>query len=117
LPPNTARTGLLIDTPGLREVGLWGDADAGPEGFDEVDALAESCRFRDCAHDREPGCAVVAAVGDGTLPAERLERYRRLQRELAHVARAQDALLRREETRRWRAISRSLRYHPKPQDR
>jgi ribosome biogenesis GTPase len=60
---------------------------------------------------------VIAAVGDGALPAERLERYRRLQRELAHLARAQDALLRREETRRWRAISRSLRYHPKPQDR
>jgi ribosome biogenesis GTPase len=98
-------------------VGLWGDGDAAPEGFDDVDALAAACRFRDCAHDREPGCAVTAAVGDGTLAQDRLQRYRRLQRELAHVARQQDALLRREQARRWRAITRSLRDHPKLQGR
>jgi ribosome biogenesis GTPase len=109
--------GMLIDTPGLRSLGLWLADGTGREGFDDIEELAVACRFRDCAHDREPGCAVTAALADGLLPASRLERYRKLQRERAHLARQQDALLRRQENQRWRALTRALRTHPKPQDR
>jgi ribosome biogenesis GTPase len=83
---------LLIDTPGMRELQLW-DANAGlGAAFADVYALAAACRFRDCRHETEPGCAVRAAVDAGRLPAERLEHWRRLQRELAYLARRQDAL-------------------------
>jgi ribosome biogenesis GTPase len=75
--------GWLVDTPGMREVGLL-DADEGvTEAFPDLEALAGSCRFRDCAHGTEPGCAVRAAIADGTLVAERLEAWKRLQQELA----------------------------------
>ncbi|MFN2565089.1 MAG: ribosome small subunit-dependent GTPase A [Gemmatimonadaceae bacterium] len=83
---------LLIDTPGMRELQLW-DADAGLGAvFADVHALSASCRFRDCRHDAEPGCAVRAAVDDGRLAAERLEHWRQLERELAYLARRQDQL-------------------------
>ncbi len=73
---------LLIDTPGLRSVGLW-DADEGVEtAFADIDDLARQCRFGDCGHAREPGCAVQAAVRVGTLSAGRLESRRKLEREL-----------------------------------
>jgi ribosome biogenesis GTPase len=74
---------LVVDTPGMREVGLV-DESAGVDAvFPEIDALAETCRFRDCRHEEEPGCAVAAAVAAGSLPAERLESFRCLGRELA----------------------------------
>jgi len=83
---------LLIDTPGMRELQLW-EADTGlAAAFADVEALAVACRFRDCAHDTEPGCAVRAAVEEARLPAERLEHWRQLQRELAWLARRQDEL-------------------------
>lgn len=76
---------LLVDTPGIRELGLW-DAAAGlDEVFADVVALAERCRFRDCGHESEPGCAVVEAMQGGTLPAQRLERYLALSRELGET--------------------------------
>ena len=82
--------GVLIDTPGMRELQLW-DADEGLGGaFSDIEELAAECRFRDCSHDAEPGCAVVAAVTDRTLPVERLDSYRKLQRELSYLARRQD---------------------------
>jgi ribosome biogenesis GTPase / thiamine phosphate phosphatase len=75
--------GWLVDTPGMREVGLL-DADEGvTEAFPDLEALAESCRFRDCAHTAEPGCAVRAAIADGAMGADRLEAWSRLQREVA----------------------------------
>ena len=74
---------LLVDTPGLREIQLW-DADDGiQEAFADVDELAADCRFNDCAHQSEPGCAVQAAIDEGQLPRERLQSYRQLQRELS----------------------------------
>lgn len=77
--------GCLVDTPGMRELGLC-DATAGVEtAFSDVADLAPGCRFRDCTHDAEPGCAVRAAVEDHLLPAERLDGYRRLRRELLFV--------------------------------
>ncbi len=81
---------LLIDTPGMRELGLW-DAEAGLDAaFDDIEALAAQCRFGDCKHAREPGCAIQAAVASGALPAERFASYGKLQRELAHEARRHD---------------------------
>ena len=72
---------LLVDTPGLRELGLWSDQDA-PPGFDDIGMLAAECRFRDCTHGNEPGCAVQAAVRDGTLDPGRLESLHKLSQEL-----------------------------------
>ncbi|HEX5586904.1 MAG TPA: ribosome small subunit-dependent GTPase A [Acidimicrobiia bacterium] len=89
--------GVLVDTPGLRSLGLFGD-DGIALAFAEIEELARSCRFGDCAHDQEPGCAVVAAVAAGTLPAERLGSYRRLTRELDDAA-AKDELDRRAKRR------------------
>src|SRR5262249_34374176 len=70
--------GLVIDTPGLRELQLWEGEDGVSPTFAEVEELATRCRFVDCAHQSEPGCAVRAAIAEGTLPAERLESYRKL---------------------------------------
>ena len=72
---------LLIDTPGLRELGLWDGADAIAATFDEVSALASVCRFRDCRHEAEPGCAVREAAGTGEIDAARLAAYEKLRRE------------------------------------
>ena len=72
---------LVIDTPGMRELALWDAQEGVRDTFPEVEALAVSCRFGDCTHEREPGCAVRAAVEAGTLPAERLEGFLKLQRE------------------------------------
>jgi ribosome biogenesis GTPase / thiamine phosphate phosphatase len=91
---------MLVDTPGLREVQLW-DADEGiQEAFSDVDELAADCRFNDCAHMREPGCAVQAAIDEGRLPRERLQSYRALQRELKRLAAKQDGRLRSEERKK-----------------
>ncbi len=105
--------GLLLDTPGLRELQLWGD-DGGLAGaFPDVVALAADCRFRDCAHADEPGCAVRAAVERGALEPARLESWRKLGRELRRLEARQDPRARAEEETRWKLIARSIRRHPK----
>jgi ribosome biogenesis GTPase len=101
----------LIDTPGLRAVGLLGDAAAVDDVFAEIAGLARDCRFRDCAHDTEPGCAVQAAVAEGGLPERRLASWRRLQREIAYQNRRGDARLQAEERAKWKAIVRRQRAH------
>jgi ribosome biogenesis GTPase len=73
--------GWLIDTPGMRELQLVDVGDALDDVFSEVAALAGTCRFSDCVHDAEPGCAVQAAIAEGTLDPERLRRYQKLQLE------------------------------------
>ena len=89
--------GVLIDTPGLRGVGLW-DAEEGlGQAFSEIEALAAECRFHDCAHETEPGCAVLAAIEDGALPERRLDSYRKLLRENRRLAARTDARLRAEQ--------------------
>jgi ribosome biogenesis GTPase len=102
---------LLVDTPGLRELQLWAAPDALEGTFADVDALAAACRFPDCAHGEEPGCAVMAAAADGTLGPGRLESYRKLQRELRHLALRQDDRGQREQKQRWRAIHKAARKH------
>ena len=96
--------GVVIDTPGLRELQLW-DAEGIDAAFADVEELAGECRFNDCSHTREPGCAVLAAVDDGTMPAERLGSWRKLQKELRQIAMRHDHLLRKEETRKWKQIA------------
>jgi ribosome small subunit-dependent GTPase A len=100
--------GLLIDTPGLREVGLW-DGESVTAAFADVAELASTCRFSDCHHDGEPGCAVAAAVDGGTLDAARLEAFTKLQREEAWVARRKDARAAAEHRRRVRVVQRQRR--------
>ena len=93
---------MLIDTPGLRGVGLW-DAEAGVgQVFSEIEGFAEECRFHDCAHESEPGCAVLAALEYGTLPLRRLESYRKLLRENQRIVAKTDARLRSEIRREWK---------------
>ncbi|MFJ3231967.1 ribosome small subunit-dependent GTPase A [Streptomyces sp. NPDC086787] len=94
--------GVLIDTPGLRGVGLW-DAESGVgQVFSEIEELAGRCRFQDCAHESEPGCAVLAAVDSGELPVRRLESYRKLIRENQRIVAKTDARLRSEIRREWK---------------
>lgn len=98
--------GALIDTPGMRELQLW-DADEGIEAtFGDIAELAGACRFDDCAHESEPGCAVKRAVADGDLPAERLASYRKQLRELAAIARKRDKRLSSLESKKWRKVHR-----------
>jgi ribosome biogenesis GTPase len=106
--------GLLIDTPGMRELQLW-DTAAGSlaDTFDDIEARAAGCHFRDCTHDTEPRCAVREAVERGELAPERLGSYHRLQREREALARQKDARAQSEERRKWRTIHKSMRLHHK----
>lgn len=102
--------GLLVDTPGMRELGLLDDAGGVDTAFADVAALAELCRFGDCEHGPgQPGCAVEAAVAGGQLTPERLVSYRKQQRELAAAARARDPALASRSKERWKAIHKSMR--------
>ena len=82
--------GLLIDTPGMRELQLWEGEEGVEETFDDVEQLATQCRFRNCRHDTEPGCAVRQALDDGRLDAGRLRNYQKLQREVDYESRQYD---------------------------
>ncbi|MBQ0864040.1 ribosome small subunit-dependent GTPase A [Streptomyces smyrnaeus] len=95
--PAESGGGVLIDTPGLRGVGLWDAEDGLGQAFSEIEELAADCRFQDCAHQSEPGCAVLAAVEGGALPERRLDSYRKLLRENARLAARTDARLRAEQ--------------------
>ena len=102
--------GLVLDTPGMRELSLW-DADGLSQSFADIDALAGACRFGNCRHAGEPGCAIAAGLADGGLDRGRLESWRKLQRETAHHERRVDALARHEERRKWKAIGKSVSKH------
>jgi len=95
--------GVLIDTPGLRGVGLWDAGHGVGQVFSEIEELAGDCRFQDCAHVAEPGCAVLAAVEDGALAVRRLESYRKLVRENQWIVSKSDARMRAEMRREWKA--------------
>jgi ribosome biogenesis GTPase len=105
--------GVIVDTPGLRELQLW-DADDGlDKAFGDIAELFTQCRFSDCAHETEPGCAVKAALADGSLPADRWESYLKLQRELARLERKLDPRLQSEERKKWAARTKSYRKRKK----
>lgn len=100
---------LLLDTPGMRELGLW-DADQGlANAFDDVESVVSNCRFRDCGHTNEPGCAVRASLESGDLDPARWKSYRKLQRELDHLESRDDPALRAARRRQWVQISKANR--------
>lgn len=101
--------GLLIDTPGLRGVGLVDVEEGLEQVFQDIEGLAAHCRFGDCSHTAEPGCAVLAAVADGELPVRRLESWRKLGREARWMAGRTDARIRLAEKAKWKAIHKSAR--------
>jgi ribosome biogenesis GTPase len=100
--------GMIVDTPGMREVGLVGDEDALARAFDDVAELAARCRFADCRHAGEPGCAVREALDGGALPADRWESYVKLQRELALQGERGDALLAQQSKARTKGVHRAV---------
>ncbi|MCG5120538.1 ribosome small subunit-dependent GTPase A [Streptomyces sp. T7(2022)] len=101
--------GVLLDTPGLRAIGLHDAQDGLEQTFAEIEHLAQDCRFRDCAHVGEPGCAVVAAVETGEITQRRLDSYRQLLRENAYAASRTDARLRGDREAARKDITRHLR--------
>jgi ribosome biogenesis GTPase len=108
---------LLIDTPGMREVQPWVDGSAIDAAFDDITALAGGCRFADCGHASEPGCAVRDALESGRLDADRLESYRRLGREAAFEERKRNKAAASEEKRRWKQIHQAQRALYRNRDR
>lgn len=100
--------GILIDTPGLRSLALAGE-DGIAATFADIEDLAGGCRFTDCRHDREPGCAVVAAVEDGQLDTDRVAHYHKLRRELDFQARRDDPIARSEAERIWKIRAKAAR--------
>ncbi|MCG3181065.1 MAG: putative ribosome biogenesis GTPase RsgA [Phycisphaerae bacterium] len=108
-----AGAGNVIDTPGLRELAVWADADSPGGAFDDIDSLAAGCRFRDCTHTGEPGCAVAAALADGSLDPSRYENHLQLRREQEFLDRRRDAQARKAERDKWKSIHKSMRNHPK----
>ena len=97
--------GVLMDTPGMREIQLWGDEDSLTGSFSDVEDLAAQCRFSDCQHRSEPGCAVRQALDDGALDQGRWQSYVKLQKELQHMARRVDQKAREAERQKWKKIT------------
>src|SRR3954469_4270516 len=98
--------GVLIDSPGMRELQLWDSGDVATT-FADIEAMAGNCRFRDCRHREEPGCAVLAAIFSGTLDRGRLDSYQKLQGEQAYQARQLDQRAQIEERRRWKVLTKA----------
>jgi ribosome biogenesis GTPase len=107
---------LIIDNPGIRALQLWDGESGLDQTFAEIQALSTNCRFRDCRHEGEPGCAVQAAIAAGTLDPARLENRRKLAREFAFAERKQDKALQAAERQQWRRISRDNRTRSKSRE-
>jgi ribosome biogenesis GTPase len=100
---------MIIDTPGLRELQLWHAGEGLERTFADIEELAARCKFSDCRHDGEPGCAVAAAVAGGELAPERLASHHKLQRELRVLALREDDLARIKERNKWKTIHKEAR--------
>jgi ribosome biogenesis GTPase len=105
--------GMLIDTPGIRELQVWGTGEGLAQSFADIEELAEQCRFSDCRHDTEPGCAVLAAVEDGGISRDRLESYRKLNREYRHLELRSDPQARRHARQEQKRFAKLVRRMPK----
>ena len=105
--------GLIVDTPGMRELRLWEGTEGIGEAFDDIEKLAAGCRFSDCRHETEPGCCVRKAVEAGTLNRSRLESHRKLKQELEHSERKYDKRSQSEQRTRWKSATKALRTHTK----
>jgi ribosome biogenesis GTPase len=108
---------VLIDTPGLREIQLWETADGLSGTFEDIELLASECRFRDCRHRGEPGCAVVDAVNAGNLAPERLASFHKLQDEQAYQSRRQYERALIDEKRKGKIGAKAMRQHLKAKGR
>lgn len=108
--------GMLIDTPGMREIQLWADEDGLSASFADVEQIASRCRFNDCSHDSEPGCAIKEAIASGEIAQFRVESYRKFQRELAHFEMRQDPGLRAEKKRERRKFTKTIKHRPDKRD-
>ena len=102
---------VIIDTPGLRELGLWVDGEAISQTFADIEAYADSCRFRDCSHQSEPGCAVTEAVDQGSLDPRRLDNYRRMQADVRRIAAREDGFAKAQEKQRVKNLHKSYKHH------
>lgn len=98
----------LIDTPGMRELQIWSSDDDLEHAFADLETLAHRCRFRDCQHQSEPGCAVQAAIASGDLDPKRLQSYQKLQREQHYLASRQDPQAHHNSKRRWKQINKAM---------
>ena len=99
----------MIDTPGMRELALWNGDSGVDETFADVAILASECRFNDCRHESEPGCAVLDAIESGTLSRARLESYNKLQRELRYVLLKRDRRAAAEERKKYKRLAKTRR--------
>jgi ribosome biogenesis GTPase len=104
---------LLLDTPGMRELKVLDLEEGLGHAFPEIEALSAECRFRDCSHSSEPGCAVMAAVEEGRLDPDRLASYQKLQAEAEYERRRTDPQARAEHIAEWKTAMRTVKYHPK----
>jgi ribosome biogenesis GTPase len=98
--------GLVLDTPGMRELQLWDGDESLQLVFEDIEALAGKCFFSDCRHQDEPRCAVREALGEGTIDTGRYESYEKLQKELKYLARKRDKLSEILEKKKWKKLSR-----------
>jgi len=108
---------LLLDTPGMRELKVLDLEEGLGNAFPEIEELSAECRFRDCSHSSEPGCAVLAAVEEGRLDQDRLASYRKLEAEAASERRRVDPRARAEYVAEWKTAMRTLKFHPKYKQR
>jgi ribosome biogenesis GTPase len=104
---------LIMDLPGLRELQLWTDEAGVGRAFSEIEEFAAACRFRDCRHEGEPGCAVTRALADGILDPTRFRNFTKMRREAEHLAREQDTLARLEQKRQWKRIHQGMKKNKK----
>jgi ribosome biogenesis GTPase len=99
---------VVIDTPGLREIQLWGDVSALDSVFTEIDYYSDFCKFSDCSHTSEPGCAVIKALEEGNISYERYESYTKLRRELEYLSDRQDQFRQLEKKQKWKSIAKQV---------
>ena len=107
----------LIDTPGMRELGLLASQTSLDSGFPEIAALSEQCRFGDCRHEQEPACAVRQALNEGKIPLDRWMSYTKLLREARHSAFETDPRARKAEKQKWKAIHKASKRMYRERDR
>ncbi len=110
-------TGALIDTPGMRELQLWAATESVEAVFDEITAIAQGCRFRDCTHSGEPGCAVAAALEGGQVDSGRWSSFQKLRAEAQWHESMGDPFAALARKRKWRAIHKQIRAFNKERDR
>lgn len=105
--------GLIMDTPGMREIQIWAGDEGLQETFADIETLAQQCYFRNCQHNYEPGCAVQQALDEEKLDYQRFQNYQKLQKELNYLVRKQDEKLNLAEKEKWKKIHKAMRNHKK----